>query len=471
VFIANLRNQKMGNNIQSCRPSLTRDKFFPGNRLEGAVLVVVKDNIDNVNAIRLEVVGEAFFRWTTGSGKNRRTHVVRRIFSSTRLTLFGNYEATSGSKTHRLSQGQHVYPFAMILSPATLPSCTIHGGTLIKIQWYCRSVVDVSGRFDEAGACPFTVFSPIPHEIWMRNSYSSSNLHSKISCCCCISKGEFSAQAVMQKSILALDRDTLAWTVKIDNTKCTELIDEIEVSLICYAKPKIAATHRSTSQYFFQTKVKCHIAAGAQGEVSGTLPLRGGDAIPPTLVSAVIDFEWKVAFSISVDWATDPVFYIPVVIASTVLQDPFANVMMQQQQSFVPMAEQMLQQRNGMFEVQNQAQGVGVLPPPPPPPPGFAPMPQINWNMQPNNAYGNNNNDHDSLLQPMMNSPQNGGGGGNFSGYPGHGGGSSISAPSSPQSGGYPGGADTRKNVQFQGFAQFPDGDFFASVRADNREQ
>ena len=147
----------MGNNIQRCQPSLSRDSYFPGNPLQGNVNVVATDNVEYYG-IRVEIIGTLWMKWESSTGKSRTTHYSTNIFSKTVITVAGDSEQTAQKKktVHSLEKGEHNYPFSTILSPATLPSDSCTAATHTPYPSYCvqRTVSKSSTRHPQYGTRP-----------------------------------------------------------------------------------------------------------------------------------------------------------------------------------------------------------------------------------------------------------------------------------------------------------------------------
>jgi ABC-type dipeptide/oligopeptide/nickel transport system ATPase subunit len=77
----------------------------------------------------------------------------------------------------------------------------------------------------------------------------------------------------MSKTVFALDRDSLSYSVQIDATKSDDPVENVTVSLIATCAVKGGSRPVSFSAIIFSQKVRCNIKAGTRGAANGTLQL------------------------------------------------------------------------------------------------------------------------------------------------------------------------------------------------------
>jgi hypothetical protein len=374
----------MGNHIQTCQPTLKRDKLFPGNMLEGNLRVVATEDVQ-VYGVRVSVVGSQYHKYTSGSGKHRSTHITRVPFSVTTVTCFGGAE--NSKQEHTLRAGTHDFPFALILSPAALPSARLAiGSTVVACEWAVNGVVDVSGRFNEAGSVPFQVFSLVPYQRWIQPSPAQKSEEKELVCCCCCGKGHTAGKASMTRTLFASDRDAFEFECEIDNSRGEDKINGVNVALVAVAVPKVGYTHLRPWATAVSTTVHCPVEPGQRGVARGSLRLEANAVC--TIQSSVLDVNYSCNFVLQADGCciTNPVIAIPIEVYHTVDNTGAAQVMQQLQMNIQPMDLSALQSR-GQFEVPNLMSNANtpawgqVAPPQAPagwPPQGFPTGPQPN---------------------------------------------------------------------------------------------
>lgn len=381
----------MGNNIQKCQPTLTRASYFPGNLLEGSVQVVASENVE-FYGIRVYVEGVAWYRWETGSGKHRHVHYSTNIFSKTVITVAGDSEEAAAQKknTYTLTKGEHVYPFACMLSPATLPTAQAgQGSTRARVFWRVRAVVDVSGRLNEAGECGFEVYSAMPAQLHSMPSAKTQSFNEDVTCCCCCSKGKIGATATVDKTNVSLDRDSINFTVMIDNTQGEDDIEAITACAAVTCIPKIGPTQLRPTEAWFSNRIPVKVPAGQQGQVQGAIQLKPG--APPTITSAVCDYKWNFVAIVEESgcYTVNPRLPIEINVAHYVDATGVAQMILQQQLSFQPIMNPAMLTQPGLFEVPNYANQTSPSFSQVPAPQGYAmnqqgmQNPAMAWNGQP----------------------------------------------------------------------------------------
>lgn len=396
----------MGNNIQVCQPSLTRDSYFPGNPIQGSVRVVATDNVEYY-AIRAAIVGVYWCQYEERSGNHSRTVTSTNVFSKTVITVAGDTEqvATGSKKKHQLPKGEHHFPFQCILSPATLPTAACQSGSdKSKIFWEVVGEVDVAGRLNQAGKVAFTVYSPVPKIKHDMPSQASIQQDFPVRCCChcccpacCCSHGKIHATAAIDRSCIALDRDRVNFTISVDNTDSTEQIVAVNAVLQCSVIPKIGPKKVRPQQVFFNKKIPVTIEGGKVGQVTGVIELTPG--APPTITSSVVDFRWTFTAIVEESgcMTVNPRVPIDVELYHTVDDTGAAQYIMQQQFAFQPIMNAADLDRRGVYEVPNMSNanfannnGMTMMMSPaanafyPPPPPQQG----IPMQMQPPQGYG-----------------------------------------------------------------------------------
>ena len=311
----------------SVTPVLSRSTYFPGNLVEGRIVVNCSSSFE-FYALRVAIAGEVVQGWTTGDGLGKRHH--REVHPVTRitLTLDGRHENDTTSPAKTLPEGKHELPFAVMLPPDALPTVRVGEDSLhVTVQWYAQGMAEVRRGFDRSGTFPFQVLSLVPVSIWSRPSRVQQDINARLSCCCCFHYGSVGGRVDVSKSVVALDRDALQWAADINNTAGEKPVNAVTAKLIVKAVARCGRKHAPT-QYVAEVKVDCNIASGRIETVTGRLPLN--KFAPPSLKSSMVDVDYVVRLEFDIPFADDPTFDIPITVFHTVDErDIFANVIQQ----------------------------------------------------------------------------------------------------------------------------------------------
>ena len=150
-----------------------------------------------------------------------------------------------------------------MLSPATLPTAHANqGSTRARVFWKVRAVVDVSGRLNEAGECEFTVYSAMPAALHQQPSMKTDSFDQEVNCCCCCSKGRIAATAAVDKTNVSMDRDSINFTVSLDNSNGEDDIEGVTACAIVTCIPKIGPTSLRPSEAWFSNRLQCNVPRG-----------------------------------------------------------------------------------------------------------------------------------------------------------------------------------------------------------------
>jgi hypothetical protein len=316
------KTQRMGNqtsNIKSIRPILPRTSFFPTNLVFGNLVIELTDEIE-YSCISVNLVGEIHQSFQVPNqqhnGFNPASTLVGGMFNrefkmtiaDTVCTIIGN----SGKKgKYRLQKGVHNYEFAFMLPPQMLPTALCrktasHGEPIetARVQYFVSCCVEMDGKSAMQGSIPIHIFMPIAASMWSQPSAIARHQELDLEQCCCCDGGKIKVVAEVLKSVVSLDRDSIAFRVSVDATASEEDVDFCNVSLVAFCSVR-AGQHPVEFRTVVTTqKVGLGVKKGAQGQATGALQLNQGAS--PTIQSSIFSVTYKCVFDFDFEYA-DPV--------------------------------------------------------------------------------------------------------------------------------------------------------------------
>lgn len=160
--------------------------------------------------LSLQLEGEVYVHWHTGSGKDRHDYHKRvPLFEEQVVTVFGAAKGDSSQPAHHLEPQQHYeWAFSLTLPGSLPPSISLREGT--HVQYRLTGFLDipnwpdssVAHNLDVAGA-PLIASEP-PAE--MRSPVDRRDVTPVYACCCCLRKGDAVLSVSLQpNSLLAFD--------------------------------------------------------------------------------------------------------------------------------------------------------------------------------------------------------------------------------------------------------------------------
>ncbi|GFO50404.1 arrestin domain-containing protein 3 [Plakobranchus ocellatus] len=143
--------------------SRNKDKYQPGDVVEGHVAIEIKDGI-KVKGIYLECVGEASVGWSesqpTNSDKNRRNHI--RYYKANETYFKYERELMKRTTERRgsisVGEGSYMYPFSFRLPPH-IPSS--FEGPLGHVRYWVTGTVEKNWGSDHVSRVDLTVTNPL----------------------------------------------------------------------------------------------------------------------------------------------------------------------------------------------------------------------------------------------------------------------------------------------------------------------
>lgn len=338
----NFFNQIMGNNIR-VTVHLRHTALYPGNVIEGFVEVMVTAPTP-FRAIRVRACGKELVhverkireRIETPPGEPQRyrerteIHDNRQAVYNQLTTLVGSMKTMPINYEAFLPPGTFHYPFAFQLpkyAPASFSKKI--SDDYAEIIYYVKAYVDVPNGRDAMTRTFFNVIRPMPlNQHAAAAPFNFANTYD-ITCCCCCSKGKVGLRMHMNRTIIALDRDTLQVVCDVDNTKGDEPVESLHMELsnmISYSAGGMTESHRlSAGSQTLRTQV---IPAGGTGQITGTVPL---DRFAMASIRTMnVTSKYMLTATVTIPWADDPVQAIPVIVGQSVDEsnwsDPLSDV-------------------------------------------------------------------------------------------------------------------------------------------------
>lgn len=316
-------------NITQIYPVMPRTVFYGGNTCVGNLIIQCKDEVE-YSCISVRLVGElrqsylerqTEHYYSTAFASNNNNNFARREvvtpIADVGCTLIGNM---TGKGSYRLSKGAHNFEWAFVLPPQLLPSVSLgsaqHDSSTVQIMYYITAQVMVGGKSAKQGSIPIHILFPIAESMWARPSGISKPFALDLTACLCCSHGTITGFAGMGKTIFALDRDSLAYSVQIDATKSEDPVENVTVSLIATCNVKGGNFPTRLQAVIFAQKIRCNIKAGTTGVANGVLQL--GANRPPTIQSNILDINYKCRFSFDFDYAASTQCEVDIFVAHSV---------------------------------------------------------------------------------------------------------------------------------------------------------
>ncbi len=327
--------------------NISRNTFYPGNIVEGVVIVTTTKPV-SVRAIRVKLVGRELASVVVRAGKRSTRYTSKACFLKELVTLAGSLKHGPQGDYWTIEPGTYSYPFAFQLPVQGLPASFMirHGESFGGVTYQVKAYVDIPNGCNAASRAPFSLLRPLRLDQWINPMPVSQDRNFDLTCCCCISKGTNAARFFMDRTNISLDRDKIEVCVDIDNTNAKEPVDAVEVSLIQCGYFNGRGHTRNTQEEVVTVRLAQKIEAGAKGRVTGTLLLATGAAkvMAPSSATAIVYCSYIIKINLDVPWADDPYHAFNVTVGVSVdeanLVPPLLNenttVMLQKGQLSVP---------------------------------------------------------------------------------------------------------------------------------------
>lgn len=342
-------NQVVGNNVR-VTTHLRHQVFYPGNVVEGFVEVQVSAPTP-FRAIRVRLCGKEYVHVErhqqvpeyTPPGEPQRyrdiviKHESKHAIYNRLVTLAGSMKTAPTAYESVLPPGTFYYPFAFQL-PRHLPASFSRkiSDDSAEIQYYVKAYVDIPSGRDGVHRALFRVLRPLPISQYAQAAPFNFAHTFDVTCCCCISKGKVGIRLFMNRTIIALDRDTLQVFCDVDNTMGEEPVESLHISLsndLSYSAEGMTENHRLDAGS--QTLKGTVIPAGGKGQIMGTVPL-DRNALP-TIRTSNIQSNYVLTATVNIPWASDPEQNINVIVAQTVDESNWAEQVVWNENPFQPL--------------------------------------------------------------------------------------------------------------------------------------
>jgi hypothetical protein len=296
---------------------LKHDVFFPGNVVEGYIELDASSDIEVVG-VRVKLCGKEKTEVTRSMGNSRHTYWSTAVVLKQLVTLAGNMKSTKNREHTVIPKGKYTYPFLFQL-PMNLPPSfhrSVADGDSATILYYVKAYVDIPKGRDVASKRHFKVLCAIPHRQWAAPNPMTRTQHFDVKLCCCYSKGAVEGHFWMDRTLIAIDRDSFTVCVDVDNTHGEEPVESLEVTLLnilTYTAGGHTDTNRVSSG---RNYIKQRVEKGQKGRIQGVIPVKRD--IVPTCTGNNMSSRYVVRIELNIPWASDPVVDIPVIVSHVV---------------------------------------------------------------------------------------------------------------------------------------------------------
>ena len=325
------------------RVRLDRHVYYPGNAITGVVEANVTSPISFV-AIRVKVTAKervvitkqeiTYYQDQNGMQQQRstpRTYCASTAVWKQLLTLCGQMKNGGSRMSQTLPPGRYVFPFQFVLPLGVPPSFIRNSGDDRAALTYCvKAYVDIPNGKDAKVREYLTVLSALPISQWAHKAPLSVDRQWNVTCCCCISKGVVSARIYMDRSLFAIDRDSVMIYADVDNTRGEEPVQSLEVSLrncIQYRAQGQAETNYVTVGHNLIQQV---VPPGQRGIIQGIVPVPRNAV--PTVSTMNCTSTYTMDIELNIPMASDPKHSFPVVLCQSVDETNAQMPVGQQQQ-------------------------------------------------------------------------------------------------------------------------------------------
>ena len=325
-FFSNL----MGSFKVDIRCDLSRNVFFPGNIVEGVVIVQARSPID-FRAIRLKLAGKQRVTITrthtttetingrTESRTHKTYHTETNVLYKQLVTLAGNMKYGgygNGSSTYHMPQGVFYYPFSVQLPNDLPPSMSHRAGHSSEIYFYAKAYCDIPMGRDAVSKSMFSVLRPMPIAQWQQKMPVQDERQFHVTCCCCIDKGYVKARLFMDRTVIAIDRDDIHVYADVDNTLGKEPVKSLIVNLRAVINSRARGERETKAWNQSQAIIANHIPAGEKGILQGVIRLRRNAT--PTFTTPLTSMSYSLHAELEIPMASNPSVSFPVVVAQSV---------------------------------------------------------------------------------------------------------------------------------------------------------
>jgi hypothetical protein len=373
----------------NCNLELRRRTFFPGNVVEGCFHAQVKSEISIV-AVRLKITGKekVLIRRREGTGDNARTvtYTSTAVVYKQLITLAGQLKCSNNRNKTTVPAGDYHYPFSFVL-PTTLPPSFFYqlSDDHAHMQYSIKGYIDIPMGRDAKQKQFFTVLNCVPATQWIQRFPAGNRMSMPITFCCCISKGTVSAGVSLDRTLFAIDRDSVTVVCDIDNSLGQEPVNGIEVVLRNHQTLRASGrTEYNTRNIGSQMIRNQPIPPGGRGQLHGTLMIPRHAV--PSITGHHVNSSYELVVSFDIPWATDPEMKFPVRCVQSVDESNYFPAM----QWDTPLCGQLANLQEYYYQPPQQTYyQVQMMPSQPPPgcqmyyyqaPNQQAPMPDASWN-------------------------------------------------------------------------------------------
>jgi hypothetical protein len=302
--------------VNSISLQLSKTDFKGGETVEGQLELSIEESIP-ARGVRVFLQGWELARWSTGTGKSRRTYSERNTLFEEELTLHGQPKLTVGDlikdslvgffakdKYEQIAPGQHSYPFSYTL-PLILPGDYKSPGRS-EIRYRIRGYVDVPLKFDLEAVQDLTVYEVFQPENVI--PLSASNTKSFLF----DSGAALSVKASLIRNVFFLG-ETVSPILEINN-QSSKPVEAVELKLRQIETLRADDTgtteeYEAASEMYREGKVDPGKIESFEPEFA--IP---SDLYPSIRSGSLVKVNYELTFRLHVPWAADLRLSLPIVL-------------------------------------------------------------------------------------------------------------------------------------------------------------
>jgi hypothetical protein len=285
---------------------------LPGSVLQGSVTARVAVPDFSAVALRLKIVGKERLQRRVyaddGATAPRTSEIVRKdvCVHKQLVTLWGMLKDGGRRDSAAIPAGEYVYPFELQL-PLNVPySFRIEDGDdKAAIEYYVKAYVEIPMGHDAKRRVPFFVLPAMPLRQWLVPCpIAVERVWSATRCGCCGSIGQITCRMSLDRSVFALDRDTLVGTFDIDNTRSRVAVDRVSLRLVSQCRVTMNSHGASIERCCGTATEAVCVAAGERKTVVLTIPFVPAQC-PPSIATERIRNAYDVRFELEASFLGD----------------------------------------------------------------------------------------------------------------------------------------------------------------------